>query len=45
MRTGAYPQMQRLSESAFAQSADDFFEFALTWLLEGLEAQVAKRSG
>jgi AcrR family transcriptional regulator len=45
MGTGAYPQMQQLSPEAFAQPADEFFEFGLTWLLDGLEAQVAKRSG
>jgi hypothetical protein len=37
--------MQQLSPEAFAQPADEFFEFGLTWLLDGLEAQVAKRSG
>jgi AcrR family transcriptional regulator len=45
MRTGAYPQMQQLSDSAFAQPPEEFFEFGLTWLLDGLEAQVAERAG
>jgi hypothetical protein len=45
MRTGADPQMQRLTEAAFAQPAEEFFEFGLSWLLAGLEAQVGGRTG
>lgn len=45
MRTGAYPQMQRLTEDSFAQPAEEFFEFGLTWLLDGLEVQVGRRTG
>jgi len=44
MRAGAYPQMQGLTETAFAQPAEEFFEFGLSWLLDGLEVQVRNRS-
>jgi AcrR family transcriptional regulator len=44
MRSGAYPHMQGMTEDAFAQPPDEFFEFGLTWLLDGLEVQVRKRT-
>ncbi|HET6692826.1 TetR/AcrR family transcriptional regulator [Nocardioides sp.] len=43
MRTGAFPEMQGLSETAFAQPPEEFFEFGLTWLLDGLDVQVRNR--
>lgn len=44
MRSGAYPHMQGMAEDAFAQPPDEFFEFGLTWLLDGLEVQVRNRT-
>jgi AcrR family transcriptional regulator len=44
MKTGAYPHMLAMTEDAFAQPADEFFEFGLTWLLGGLEVLVRHRT-
>jgi hypothetical protein len=44
MKTGAYPHMLAMTEEAFSQPPDEFFEFGLTWLLDGLEVQVRNRT-
>jgi len=40
MSTGRYPLTAALDEDAFAATAEEFFEFGLRCLLDGLEALV-----
>ena len=43
MSTGRYPLIATLDEDAFASTAEEFFEFGLRCLLDGLEALVDRR--
>jgi AcrR family transcriptional regulator len=43
MSTGRYPLIATLDEDAFAATAEEFFEFGLRCLLDGLEALVDSR--
>ena len=43
MSTGRYPLIATLDEDAFASTAEEFFEFGLRCLLDGMEALVDKR--
>jgi hypothetical protein len=43
MSTGRYPLIATLDEHAFASTAEEFFEFGLRCLLDGLEALVDRR--
>jgi hypothetical protein len=43
MSTGRYPLIATLHDDAFASTAEEFFEFGLRCLLDGLEAVVDKR--
>jgi AcrR family transcriptional regulator len=43
MSTGRYPLIAALDDDAFASSPEEFFEFGLQCLLDGLEALVERR--
>ena len=43
MNTGRYPLIATLDEDAFASTGEEFFEFGLRCLLDGLEAVVDQR--
>ena len=43
MNTGRYPLIAILDEDAFASTGEEFFEFGLWCLLDGLEALVDRR--
>jgi AcrR family transcriptional regulator len=43
MSTGRYPLIATLDDDAFASTAEEFFEFGLRCLLDGLEALVDRR--
>jgi AcrR family transcriptional regulator len=44
MATGRYPLIATLDDDAFASSAEQFFEFGLQCLLDGLQALVGRRT-
>jgi hypothetical protein len=43
MSNGQYPLIATLDEDAFGSTAEEFFEFGLRCLLDGLEALVDRR--
>jgi AcrR family transcriptional regulator len=45
MSSGRYPLVAALDDDAFAATAEEFFEFGLQRLLDGLEALVNRRRG